>query len=168
MNVATLSRSENSTDDIDMDTLDAGERRTVRARTEPMLVVPQTDDEGAAIGLYYVYTTSGRQYIVDIETRRACTCPDMEHNEPVDGCKHRKRVGMMIEETSLPAPGADASDYWHALDALLQRVADECDDLRERAAAIAEMQANAVAALEAEQRAADRADEALTTARTND
>ena len=158
MTVATLDRSENRTDDIDMDALDASERRTVRARTEPMLVVPQTDDEGAAIGLYYVYSTSGRQYVVDIETRRACTCPDMEHNGPENGCKHRKRVGMMIEETSLPAPGTDTEEYWHALDALLDRVADELDDLRERADALAQMQANAAAAIDEEHRSAERAD----------
>lgn len=158
MTVATLGRSEYSEDEIDMDALDASERRTVRARTDPMLVVPQTDGDGAAIGLYYVYSMSGRQYVVDVEAQNACTCPDMEHNEPVNGCKHRKRVAMMIEETSLPAPGTGAADYWHALDALLDRVGDERDDLRQRADALAQMQANAVAAIDEEHRSAERAD----------
>lgn len=104
--------------------LESAERRTYRARTEPMLVVPETYpakrhkigggpfEEGEATGIYTVFSSSGSEYEVDL-AERACTCPDMQENPPETGCKHFRRVALMVDgDQPLPARGEDARGYW--------------------------------------------------------
>lgn len=88
------------------DDLNAVERRTLRARTQPMLVLPTTDAAGVAQSEYLVFSASGSEYTVDLE-RGSCTCPDDGDHD-----KHLIRVLLSLDETPLPAPGEDATDYW--------------------------------------------------------
>lgn len=98
-------------ENVDMDALDGDERRSVRARTENMVVVPHTDGEGVCVGMYEVRSESGSQYTVDLDRERGCTCPDAQYNAEGERCKHRKRVAMTVTETDCPAPGQHIGDY---------------------------------------------------------
>jgi hypothetical protein len=104
------------------DDLDAGQRRACRARTERMAVLPQTDENGDAT-IYTVHSASGKTYTVDLEARDRCTCPDMIHNQPEGGCKHRRRVAIEIDETGLAAPGQPVDE--DRRDAVLRRLENE-------------------------------------------
>ena len=72
------------------------DRRTVRARTEPMAVHPLRDDEA------YLVDTEGGSYVVD-PARERCDCPDNE----IRGkrCKHLRRVELEVGIGRVPAPG---------------------------------------------------------------
>jgi len=95
--------SDESTDD---------QTRDDRARTEQMLVIPETDDENTCVGLYTVYSASGNEYTVDLDgVDVPCSCPDMEYHRPADGCKHIRRIEHLIQTTPLPAPDESAADY---------------------------------------------------------
>lgn len=111
--------------------LDAEDKRAYRARTERMVVVPEADVDAACTGLYRVYSQSGKTYVVDSVQSR-CDCPDMKHNDPDGGCKHVKRVEMMLNETSLPAPGEETTAYMDALGDLRERIQQELSELRNR------------------------------------
>lgn len=118
-------------ENTDADDLGDDEKRAYRARTEDMVVVPETDVDGACTGLYDVYSQSGSSYVVDV-TRSRCDCPDMTHNAPEDGCKHVKRAAMMIQETALPAPGEETADYLDLLEATLTSLQRELSKIRDR------------------------------------
>ena len=102
------------TEEIDMDALSSDERRAVRARSESMVVVPQTDADGECIGMYDVHSQSGEHYTVVLDHERGCDCPDTEYNH-ARNCKHRRRVAMTITETDCPAPGQNIGDYGETL-----------------------------------------------------
>ncbi|MWG33120.1 hypothetical protein [Halomarina oriensis] len=110
---------------------DADDRRTWRARTQSMLVLPETDTEGDATGLYHVFSQSGSNYLADPELD-SCTCPDMAHNDPENGCKHIRRVSLAIDETSLPARTESTDDYWTEFDATTTNIAEQIENLNER------------------------------------
>ncbi|WP_395166373.1 hypothetical protein [Natrinema pallidum] len=96
---------------VDLDKLD----RNGRARYREMVVVPQTDSEGIATGLYDVYTPSRSCYLVDAESVGRCDCPDSEFNNPSAGCQHWQRVKLMLERDEVPLPerGEPAGEYFN-------------------------------------------------------
>lgn len=104
--------------------------RTRRSREERMVVIPQTDDHTTCIGLYDVITTGG-SYLVD-GVDSVCDCPDMEYNNPEQGCKHVRRVRYMVANTELPGEGDDADDYLDALQLLHGDISREVAELRDR------------------------------------
>lgn len=95
--------------DVEESDLDGSERRTRRARVEPMLVLPTLDDRDV-VETYSVITAGG-SYTVGLDEPNDCSCPDAEYNEPEKGCKHRRRVAISITEGDLPEPGADGREY---------------------------------------------------------
>lgn len=99
----------------DMNDLGPAERRAVRARTERMVVVPEVGSNETAIGLYTVHTESTATYTVELGEIGDCDCPDAIHRDPDGGCKHYRRVRMLVETTPLPGPGEPAADYAAAL-----------------------------------------------------
>lgn len=101
-------------ENVDMDALTSDERRAVRARTESMVVVPQTTEDGECIGIYDVHSQSGEHYVVVLNQERCCDCPDTEYNH-AENCKHRRRVAMTITETACPAPGQQVDGYGETL-----------------------------------------------------
>ena len=85
------------------------DRRTRRAATECMAVLPDHGDARDAPGFFVVVgENGGGEYLVDTHTG-ACTCPDAEHRNPDGGCKHYRRVLMADGEVSVPAV-ADVDD----------------------------------------------------------
>lgn len=84
------------------------EDRARRAREESMVVVPITNDDNTATGLYHVTSQSGSTYLVDLDGGR-CGCPDNRHRESL--CKHLRRVAIMVTDTRLPSPGDAAAPY---------------------------------------------------------
>lgn len=115
------------TEPIDMDELSAKDRRAVRARSESMVVVPQTDPDGECIGMYDVHSESGAQYTVILDHEDGCNCSDMEYNNP-ENCKHRRRVAIAINESDCPAPGQQLGDYGE----VLEEVEEQLENERER------------------------------------
>jgi hypothetical protein len=78
----------------------AEDKRTVRALTEYISVLPESPDAG-------IYTAVGQHengaYTVDIEAGR-CTCPDAEYNlAPDERCKHEKRARFALGLDAVPA-----------------------------------------------------------------
>lgn len=114
----------NESEEIDMDALSSDERRAARARSENMVVVPQTDADGECIGMYDVHSQSGSHYVVVIDHERGCDCPDTEYNH-AQNCKHRRRVAMSITETDCPAPGQQIGDYGETLEEVRAQLAEE-------------------------------------------
>jgi hypothetical protein len=125
--IATLDGSTES-EEIDMDALDSDERRAVRARSESMVVVPQTDADGECIGMYDVHSQSGSHYVVVLDHERGCDCPDTEFNH-AENCKHRRRTAMQITETDCPAPGQHIGDYGETLGEVRRQLEREREDL---------------------------------------
>lgn len=111
-------------DEIDMDALDGDERRAARARSESMVVVPQTDADGECIGMYDVHSQSGERYTVVLDNERGCDCPDTQYNH-AENCKHRRRVAMQITETDCPAPGQEIGEYGGTLEEVREQLAAE-------------------------------------------
>ena len=81
---------------LPVSTPDHLEERSLRARIEPMSVLPLGD------GLYEVESASDSTYLVDLEAGR-CTCPD--HVFRGARCKHVRRVAIEITEGRTPPPG---------------------------------------------------------------
>ncbi|GAA0460019.1 hypothetical protein GCM10008985_15520 [Halococcus dombrowskii] len=115
-------------DEIEMDALTADERRAVRARSESMVVIPQTDPDGICIGMYDVHSESGERYTIILDHDSGCDCPDTEYNG-AENCKHRRRVAMQINESGCPAPGQPLGDYQDTLKAVRTRLEDEREAL---------------------------------------
>ena len=111
-------------EDVDMDALESDERRAVRARTQSMVVVPQTAEDGTCIGIYDVYSQSGEHYVVILDHEQGCNCPDTEYNH-AENCKHRRRVAMEITETDCPAPGQPLGEYEDTLDGVRRQLERE-------------------------------------------
>jgi hypothetical protein len=122
-NTATLDARTES-EEIDMDALDSDERRAVRARSESMVVVPQTDADGECIGMYDVHSQSGEHYVVVLDNERGCNCPDTEFNH-AENCKHRRRTAMQITETACPAPGQHIGEYGTTLEGVREQLERE-------------------------------------------
>ena len=122
---ATLG-DESAENSPDMDDLDAAHRRAVRARTENMVVVPETDAEGVCTGIYEVHSESGSTYTVVIDQPRCCNCPDTEYRD-APNCKHRRRVALEISNNGCPAPGEEMGEYADRLDDLRESLKEELD-----------------------------------------
>jgi hypothetical protein len=127
MESATLDGSTES-EEIDMDALDSDGRRAARARSESMVVVPQTDPDGECIGMYDVHSQSGKRYTVVLDHEQGCDCPDTEFNH-AENCKHRRRVAMTITETDCPAPGQQLDEYGATLEEVRRQLEREREDL---------------------------------------
>lgn len=111
--------------------------RTVRSRTEMMVVIPRVDDAEMSIGLYDVLTNGG-EYVVD-PIDRLCECPDFEYNHPEDGCKHIRRVDFQLDAGILPAADEDAAEYIDALRRLHGDLSAEIGELRDRLRALEDL-----------------------------
>jgi len=98
--------------EYEMAELTANHRRTARAVTETMVVVPNATDDGTATTIYRVYSGSESEYTVD-HAAGTCDCLDWQQRQPEGGCKHVRRVRMLMAgtDTSFPEPGDDVSDY---------------------------------------------------------
>ncbi|MDL5363525.1 SWIM zinc finger family protein [Halalkalicoccus sp. NIPERK01] len=72
------------------------DRRSIRARAEPMTVTALGD------ALYEVETDHEVSYLVDLDARR-CSCPDYTFRSV--RCKHLRRVAIEITEGRTPPPG---------------------------------------------------------------
>lgn len=117
---------------FDEDELTPAERRQYRARNERMVVVPQIGADENAIGLYNVYTESGHEYTVDVAKDNKCSCPDMKHRDPAGGCKHVRRVQILIRETALPDTGEPAEPFFNsALSEMVSELREEREKLRQ-------------------------------------
>ena len=128
--------------------------RDVRALTSVMSVLDEQDPRIAGRdGRFLVISASGKEYEVDTN-ERTCTCPDFEHNLPIENpdgsvrhsCKHIARctyeagqrpipswidrdalddqIGVHVSTTPRMAPGAVATDGGDADDD--DRPADCC------------------------------------------
>ena len=98
--------------------LDPARPRTRRAFREPMVVIPRSTRVGETRDAYLVVTQGGA-YDVALKARPYCTCPDEEHNSPEGaGCKHRRRIVLLVERGALPAPGDSVLPYARQLRAL--------------------------------------------------
>ena len=116
----------------EMGELSAKKRRSARARTQQMVVIPQMDPDGECIGMYDVHSLeSGEVYTVILDLSR-CSCKDMEFNRPESGCKHLKRVAIEINETGLPAPGQQAGEYPTSIEEARDLLAIERAEARAR------------------------------------
>ena len=102
-------------EDVDMDALSGDKKRAIRARTETMVVVPQTDADGICVGMYDVYSQSGSHYTVILDYEGGCDCPDTEFHH-ARNCKHRRRVAIQISESECPAPDEHIGEYAETLD----------------------------------------------------
>ncbi|WP_066383498.1 SWIM zinc finger family protein [Halalkalicoccus paucihalophilus] len=72
------------------------DRRSIRARTEPMAVTALGD------ALYEVETDHDTSYLIDLRSCR-CSCPDYVFRSV--RCKHLRRVAIEITEGRTPPPG---------------------------------------------------------------
>lgn len=109
----------------DYENLNDEDRRRYKARHGLMLVVPEVDLDGDSTGLYTVYSGRSRsEYLVDM-IEQSCECPDHEYNNAF--CKHLRRVRIMLEETPLPAPRSEVTDYWPWFDRQRAEMADLAD-----------------------------------------
>lgn len=74
------------------------EKRTRHACVESMTVHPH----GSGSEMFDVYNADGKRYVVDLRDG-VCECPDYEHREPADGCKHQRRVRLEFGIMDVPA-----------------------------------------------------------------
>jgi hypothetical protein len=110
---------------------DAGARRSYRAHTEEMLVLPHIGHTDRCVGMYTVHSESGEEYAVDVAAN-ACSCPDQSHNDPAGGCKHIRRVKLEVEETALPGQGDDVESFYNAVDARRAGYVAKVEEMLER------------------------------------
>ncbi len=89
---------ESSTDAVTDGGYSIDDPRTRRAITEAIDV-----RFGTCGPQYVVHSESGNTYVVDIAAR-SCSCPDYEKRDPVNGCKHIRRVDMEIRAAKTPRP----------------------------------------------------------------
>jgi len=66
-----------------------------------MTVLPDTGRVKDAADLYLVVSESGAEYLVDAR-EGVCECPDYQHREPEEGCKHIQRIGYATGTTQIP------------------------------------------------------------------
>lgn len=74
------------------------EKRTRHACVESMTVHPHSSGSE----MFDVYNADGKRYVVDLRDG-VCECPDYEHREPADGCKHQRRVRLEFGIMDVPA-----------------------------------------------------------------
>ncbi len=73
-------------------------RREVRALTERLVILDRD-----APGLFTVYSEEGTRYTVDIQNGGACTCPDVQFNDPDEGCKHQHAARFLAGDREIPS-----------------------------------------------------------------
>lgn len=76
------------------------DERDAKALTESMTVVGWIERARGADGLYEVYTQSGANYLVDLQTG-SCECPDARYRDRE--CKHQIRVKFEVGAREIPA-----------------------------------------------------------------
>lgn len=75
------------------------DKRTLRAATESMTVVPY----GGGSSMFDVFSgTNAEPYVVDLRDG-LCSCPDFVNREPAGGCKHQRRVRIEFGIEDVPA-----------------------------------------------------------------
>lgn len=116
----------------EIDELSEKKRRSARARTQQMVVIPQVDPNGECIGMYDVHSLESEKVYTVVLDLSDCSCKDMEFNRPEGGCKHLKRVAIGITETGLPAPDQKAGEYPTSIEAARQHLANERAEARAR------------------------------------
>ena len=72
--------------------------REIRALTERLVVLDRD-----APGLFTVFSEEGTDYTVDIHDGGACTCPDVEFNDPEGGCKHQHAARFLAGDRDIPS-----------------------------------------------------------------
>ena len=72
--------------------------REIRALTERLVVLNRD-----APGLFTVFSEEGTEYTVDIQDGGACTCPDVEFNDPEGGCKHQHAARFLAGDRDVPS-----------------------------------------------------------------
>ena len=72
--------------------------REIRALTERLVVLDRN-----APGLFTVFSEEGTEYTVDIHDGGACTCPDVEFNDPEGGCKHQHAARFIVGDRAIPS-----------------------------------------------------------------
>jgi predicted nucleic acid-binding Zn finger protein len=107
------------------------EPRTIRAATEHMTVIEESD------ALFEVTTQSGSAYTVDLR-EPACTCPDFQHRTEVQECKHIRRVRLEVGQVDTDALEARLTETADDLEAnatdlkqQAQQLAETADELRD-------------------------------------
>jgi len=78
------------------------DKRTVRALTEVMSVLPDQPEVKGADEMFLVVSESGSEYTVDLRLG-SCTCPDAQHRDPDGGCKHLRRCRIETGREPVPA-----------------------------------------------------------------
>lgn len=106
--------------------LDVGpDRRTLRALTEPMSVLPELGRAKEADDLYLVVSSSGKEYLVDARDW-ACECADATHRDV--RCKHQVAVALHARlldiETLEEKLATTAEDLETSADRLHAKAAD--------------------------------------------
>jgi len=102
------------------------EPRTIRAATEHMTVIEETRS------LFSVTTQSGSEYTVDLR-EPACTCPDSQHRQSVEECKHIRRVRIEVGQVDTDALEARLSETADNLEANATDLEQQARELAETA-----------------------------------
>jgi len=75
--------------------------RAASALTSYMAVLEDAPEVVDKPECFAVVSDSGKQYIVD-RAAETCTCPDMLHRRPDEGCRHLQRVMYATGMTVIP------------------------------------------------------------------
>jgi len=102
------------------------ESRTLRAATEHMTVMEE------ARSVFSVTTQSGSEYTVDLR-EPACTCPDFQHRQSVEECKHIRRVRIEVGQVDTDALEARLAETADDLDANATDLVQQAQELTETA-----------------------------------
>jgi predicted nucleic acid-binding Zn finger protein len=105
------------------------EPRTVRAATEHMTVI----DEAPA--MFSVTTQSGSEYLVDLR-EGVCSCPDYRNREPQGGCKHLRRVRIVVSQVDVEALVAELERTASELEMSAKQLEQQAQDLSEEASTL--------------------------------
>jgi predicted nucleic acid-binding Zn finger protein len=87
--------------------------------------------------LFTVTTESGSEYTVDLR-EPACTCPDFQHRESVEECKHVQRVRIEVGQVDTDALETRLAETAETLETnaadlkqQAQELTDTADELRD-------------------------------------
>ena len=98
------------------------EPRTIRAATEHMTVIEE------APAMFSVTTQSGSEYTVDLR-EGVCSCPDYRNREPEGGCKHLRRVRIVVSQVDVEALVAELERTASELVMSAEQLEQQADDL---------------------------------------
>jgi len=102
-----------------------------------------------ARSLFSVTTESGSEYTVDLR-EPACTCPDYQHRQSVEECKHIRRVRIEVGqvdidtlETRLTETAVDLETNATDLEQQAQELTNTADELRDALDRLGEVSSDA-------------------------